>query len=400
MPGEPPIQLLTPDGKLRPNHGADQYLAAIDGLDQDFWLGAYRAMVEVRAFDREATMLQRQGELGLFAQCEGQEAASVGSALALRPQDEVFPSYREHGVCHVRGVDLVGILSLFRGVAHAGWDPAAHRVRNYTLVIAAQTLHAVGYAMGQRFDGACGTGRPEVDEASIVYFGDGSTSQGEANEALVYAASYEAPVVFFLQNNGWAISVPVERQSRTPLADRAAGFAMPTARIDGNDVMASYAVTRTLLDEARAGRGPAYIEAMTYRMGAHTTSDDPTRYRERADVEAWQARDPLARLERWLRAEGMTDAQARAIDEGAADFAADIRRRCLELAAPAASSLFDHVYTDPHPVMQEQQAWLERYEASFGSTEAAVTDAAPAAVVAGGDAGRAPVSATAQGVTR
>lgn len=363
--GDGIIRILDAEGRWAPTASAEPFLAELDGVEHGTWLEAYRRMVETRAFDHESTNLQRQGQLGLFAQCEGQEAAQIGSAFALRPQDEVFPSYREHGVCHVRGIDLVGILSIFRGLTHAGWDQAERKVRNYTLVIAAHTLHAAGYAMGQRFDGAVGSGDPERDEATIVYFGDGSTSQGEANESLVFAASYQAPLVCFLQNNHWAISVPVERQSRTPLAARAAGFGMPANRIDGNDVLAAYAVTRRRLDEARAGGGPAYIEALTYRMGAHTTSDDPTRYRPDGELEAWKTRDPIRRLRAWLESEGadaafFDDAHARA-----KDFAADIRRRCLELAAPAVDELFDHVYAERHPVIEEQRAWLERYEASF-----------------------------------
>lgn len=370
------VQILTPEGEVRPNALAEPFLGELEGLGIEHWQDAYRSMVEVRAFDHESTNLQRQGQLGLYAQCEGQEAAQIGSALALRPQDEVFPSYREHGVCHVRGVDLVGILRIFRGLAHSGWDPHEHRVRNYTLVLAAQTLHAAGYAMGQRFDGACGTGDAERDEATIVYFGDGSTSEGEANEALVFAASYQAPILFFLQNNHWAISVPVERQSRTPIADRARGFGMSSDRIDGNDVLASYAVSRRRLDEARAGRGPAYIEALTYRMGAHTTSDDPTRYRDDAELEHWKRRDPVRRLRTWLESEGVEASFFEGAHQAARDFAADARRRCLELAAPVVDDLFDHVYAEPHPVIEEQRAWLARYEASFAdAAEAAAGDA-------------------------
>lgn len=360
-----PVQFLTPEGRWQPNAAAEPFADELTGLDTEFWLGALQHMVEVRAFDREATMLQRQGELGLFAQCEGQEAAQIGSALALRSQDEVFPSYREHGVCHVRSVDLVDILRLFRGHSHGGWDPREHRVRNYTLVIAAHALHAAGYAMGQRFDGSVGSGNRERDEATMLYFGDGSTSQGEANEALVFAASYQAPLVFFLQNNGWAISVPVERQSRTPLADRARGFGMPADRIDGNDVFASYAVSRRRLDEARAGMGPAYIEAVTYRMGAHTTSDDPTKYRQADEVERWRQRDPISRLRAWLTSEGVDAAELARIEERANDLAADIRRRCRELDPPVLDEMFTHVYAEQHPVIEEQRAWLERYEASF-----------------------------------
>ena len=259
----------------------------------------YRDMIKVRALDREGANLQRQGQLGLWVPSHGQEGAQVGSAYATRPQDHVFPSYREHAVGMVRGIDPVGILALLRGVTHGGWDPTDPAVRNfhlYTLVIGSQTLHATGYAMGIALDGKVGTGDAASDEAVITYFGDGATSQGDVSEAFVFAASYQTPQVFFLQNNHWAISVPVSTQSRTPLYLRSSGFGIPGVQIDGNDVLASYAVTAKHLDDARSGEGPSLIEALTYRMGAHTSSDDPSKYRTDDEVAYWAARDPLIRF--------------------------------------------------------------------------------------------------------
>src|SRR3712207_5312396 len=171
-----------------------------------------------------------------------------------------------------------------RGTTHGGWNPEDANFHLYTLVIGSQALHATGYAMGVKFDGAYGTGDPATDTAVMVYFGDGATSQGDVSEALVFAASYQTPQVFFLQNNHWAISVPVDRQSRTPLYQRPAGFGIPGIQIDGNDVLASYAVTAHSLDAARTGGGPRFIEALTYRIGAHTTSDDPTKYRDNEEM--------------------------------------------------------------------------------------------------------------------
>lgn len=359
------IQILTPQGEVRPNAAASDYLSALDDLTLDDYRRFYRDMRFVRAFDHEATNLQRQGQLALHPPLEGQEAAQIASAYGVRGQDTVFPSYREHGVGFVRGLDLVNVLRLFRGITHGGWDPEETGFRLYSLVIGTQSLHATGYAMGQQLDGVTNTGSLDDDEATIVYFGDGATSQGDVSEALVFAASNQAPVLFFLQNNQWAISVPASVQSRTPLADRARGFGMPAVRVDGNDVMAVYAATRSLADGARSGRGPAFIEAVTYRMGAHTTADDPTKYRTRDEEATWRERDPIARLERYLRAQGTGDDFFAAVEAGAAEYASDIRRRTIELESPDRSVIFDHIYSEPHPLIDEERAWVDRYEASY-----------------------------------
>lgn len=377
---EDAVRILTPEGRIEPNEAAEPYLHQLERLSAEDLRRAFRDMSFVRAFDRESTNLQRQGQLALYVPCEGQEGAQIGSAYAARPQDTLFPSYREHGVAFVRGIDLLEVLRLLRGVTHGGWDPAEHNMRLYCLVIGSQTLHATGYAMGQRLDGAIGSGDPERDEATMVYFGDGATSQGDTNEALVFAASYRTPQVFFLQNNQWAISVPVSTQSRTPLYRRAAGFGVPSVQIDGNDVLASFAVARTHLDEARAGRGPAFVEAVTYRIGAHTTSDDPSKYRPAEEVEQWRERDPILRLERYLRAEGTGEDFFRAVAEQAAEYAAGIRAACLELTPPEPASMFAHVYSEPHPLVRQEAEWFARYEASFE------TDEEPAAT--GTEAGR------------
>jgi len=223
--------------------------------------------------------------------------------------------------------------------------------------------------MGIQLDGATATGDLEADEAVMVYFGDGATSQGDVSEALVFAASYQTPVVFFLQNNHWAISVPVTKQSRTPLYLRPSGFGIPSVQIDGNDVLASYAVTRANLDATRSGVGPRFIEALTYRMGAHTTSDDPTKYRRSEELEFWTAADPISRFEAYLRSRGEGDGFFAEVATEGADAASDIRRRIHDLVTPPASSMFANVYSEPHPVMDAQLAWLEAYEASFAGTE-------------------------------
>lgn len=362
----PTVQLLTPTGELRPTPEAEPYLPIVEALPDATLERFYRDMMVSRRIDIAGANLQRQGQLALWVPSHGQEAAQVGSAHAARPQDHIFPSYREHVVGMIRGLDPVRIIGLLRGATLGGWDPAENgNFHLYTLVLASQTLHATGYAMGIQFDGLSGTGDPDADTAVLVYYGDGSTSQGDANEALVFASSYQTPQVFFIQNNQWAISVPVSRQSRSPLSLRGGGFGMPGVRIDGNDVLISYAVTRQSLEEARAGEGPSLIEALTYRMGAHTTADDPTKYRTDAEVAYWAERDPITRYRAWLEGRGASAAFFDEIDTEAADAASDVRRRALDLPAPTREKIFAHVYSEPHPLMDEELAWLEAYEGGF-----------------------------------
>ena len=247
------IQLLTPEGVLMPH---PHY--RLD-LDDEGWRSRYEQLVTVRRLDAEATALQRHGELGLWAPCQGQEAAQVGAALATRPTDRIFPTYREHGMAYVRGVDPVTLLGLFRGTTLGGWDPAEHGFSLYTIVIGDQTLHAVGYAMGIQRDG--------TDDAVLVCFGDGASSQGDVSEAFVFAAVNDAPVVFFCQNNQWAISEPLERQTRIPLYRRAAGYGFPGVRVDGNDVLACLAVGGIALDAARAAGYRRFFVVLTRERG-------------------------------------------------------------------------------------------------------------------------------------
>ncbi len=367
----PTVQLLSPEGVFRPTESAAEFLPYLDRLTEDDYRRFYRDMVVVRKFDTEAANLQRQGQLALWVPSHGQEAAQVGSAYATRPQDHVFPSYREHVVGMIRGLDPVDILRMLRGVTLGGWVPEDNgNFHLYTLVLASQTLHATGYAMGMQLDGTTATGNPETDQAVIVYYGDGASSQGDANEALVFAASYQTPQVFFLQNNHWAISVPVTRQSRSPLYLRAGGFGIPGTQVDGNDVLASFAVTAKAMDDARAGRGPALIEALTYRVGAHTTADDPTKYRDPEELAYWVARDPIVRFRTYLQGLGAPQEFLDSVDEEAADYASDVRRRSLEITGPERSIIFDNVYVEPHPLVAEQKTWLERYEASFEGDDA------------------------------
>ena len=359
------VQLLSPEGKLVESDASAEYLPYIEALSDDQLREFHRQMVVIRRFDQEAANLQRQGELGLWVPSMGQEAAQVGSAYASRKQDHIFPSYREHVVARIRGVDLMGIIGLLRGTTHGGWNPADNNFHLYTLVLGSHTLHATGRAMAMTLDGTNGTGDPETDGAVMAYFGDGASSQGDVSEALVFAASYQAPVVFFLQNNHWAISVPVEVQSRTPLYLRSSGFGIPGIQIDGNDVLASFAVTKQNLDAARSGQGPRFVEALTYRMGAHTSSDDPSKYRLDSEVEYWRQRDPITRFETFLRSRGEGDAFFADVAAEGEDVAADVRKRTLALGVPSVGKMFDHVYSEPHPVIEAQQQWLAEYEASL-----------------------------------
>ncbi|MCZ2811242.1 pyruvate dehydrogenase (acetyl-transferring) E1 component subunit alpha [Modestobacter sp. VKM Ac-2979] len=353
LPGQPDlVQLLTPEGERveHPDYGLD--------ISEEELRGLYRDLALVRRWDVEATALQRQGELGIWASLLGQEAAQVGAGRALAEGDMAFPTYREHGVAWTRGVDPLHVMSLFRGVDQGGWDPVAHSFNLYTVVIGAQTLHATGYAMGVQRDGA--------ESAVLAFLGDGATSQGEVNEAMIWASSFTAPVVFFCQNNQYAISAPIERQSRVPLYQRAAGFGFPGVRVDGNDVLAVLAVTRAALAAAREGSGPTFIEAFTYRMGAHTTSDDPTRYRLASELEEWKLRDPIARLKAHLSRAGIADADFfTGVDAEGDELAARIRKGTLEMPDPAGTEMFDHVYAEQTPELVRQREEFVAYHASF-----------------------------------
>ena len=351
------IQLLTPEGERIDHPDYPLELTAADIRD------LYRDLVLVRRIDTEAISLQRQGELGIWASLLGQEAAQIGSGRALGPDDMVFPTYREHGVAWCRGIDPVKLLELYRGVSHGGWDPKEHRFHLYTIVIGSQTLHATGYAMGIQRDGALGGDR---GEAVIVYFGDGATSQGDVNEAFVWASVFNAPVVFFCQNNQWAISEPLEKQSRIPLYQRARGFGFPGLRVDGNDVLACYAVTRKAMQAAREGQGPTLIEAFTYRMGAHTTTDDPTRYRLASELEVWKLKDPIERVRAYLVRTGQAEPEFfAAVDAEAVQVGARVREACRTMADPPPLSIFENVYAEPTAILREEREQYAAYLDSF-----------------------------------
>ena len=356
------VQLLTPEGDRVDNAGNEEFAPFVADITTEDLRGLYRDMVLTRRFDGEATALQRQGELGLWASLLGQEAAQIGSGRALNDDDYVFPTYREHGVAWCRGVDPTNLLGMFRGVNHGGWDPNTNNFHLYTIVIGSQTLHATGYAMGVAKDGA--------DSAVIAYFGDGASSQGDVAEAFTFSAVYNSPVVFFCQNNQWAISEPTERQMRVPLYQRAQGFGFPGVRVDGNDVLACLAVTRWALDRARRGEGPTLVEAFTYRMGAHTTSDDPTKYRRDEERQAWEAKDPILRLKAHLLATGGADEAFFAeLEEESEALGKRVREVVRAMPDPDTMAIFENVYADGHALVDEERAQFAAYLASFESVE-------------------------------
>ncbi|GAB3245137.1 pyruvate dehydrogenase (acetyl-transferring) E1 component subunit alpha [Arthrobacter pigmenti] len=349
------VQLLSPTGERVANAGYDEW---VEDVDDDQLKSLYEDMVVVRRIDTEATALQRQGELGLWPPLIGQEAAQIGSGRTLREDDFVFGSYRENGVAYCRGVDYTDLLRVWRGNSHAGWNPYDINMAPSQVIIGAQTLHATGYALGCQQDG--------VDTVAITYFGDGATSQGDPNEAMVFAASFQAPVIFFCQNNQWAISEPVGLQARAPIASRAPGFGIPSMRIDGNDVLAVMAATRIALDRARSGNGPTYIEAVTYRMGPHTTSDDPSRYVDVLEREDWQAKDPVRRMEAYLQSRNLlTDELTNQVKAKADAVAKKLRDGCLALEEPEALSVFDNVYSKPTSWLERQKDQYAQYLQSF-----------------------------------
>ncbi|MHA6806207.1 pyruvate dehydrogenase (acetyl-transferring) E1 component subunit alpha [Salinifilum ghardaiensis] len=356
------VQLLTPEGqRVSPSDWS------LD-VSADELRGLYRDMVLVRRFDVEGNALQRQGQLGIWVPLLGQEAAQIGAGRALGPSDMAFPSYREHGVAWCRGIDPTELLGIFRGVDHGSWDPFERGMHLYTIVIGNQCVNAAGYAMGQRFDGRVGD---DEGEATMAFFGDGATSQGDVHEAMVWASVYEAPVVFFCQNNQWAISEPVERQTRAPLYHRASGYGFPGVRVDGNDVLACLAVSRWALRECRQGGGPVFVEAVTYRMGAHTTSDDPSRYRMADEAETWKLKDPIERLRVHLSREHLAGQEFfDSVQAEADELAERFRDHCTRLPDPAPERMFSEVYAQESPRVAEQREEYLRYLAGFADAEA------------------------------
>jgi len=326
-------------------------VANAGGLSEDGLRDLYRLMLTTRRLDQAAVALQRQGELTAFPPLAGQEAAQCASAYALEPDDFAFPSYREHGVAVARGVDLVAYLVSYRGHWNGGaYDIFEHNFGPIASSVGSHALHAVGWAMGSALDGR--------RAAAIAYFGDGATSEGDVHEAMNFAGVFRAPVVFFVQNNRWAISMPAERQTAGDIFARAAGYGFRGVRIDGDDAPAVYGATRQALGRARAGQGPTLIEAMTYRVGPHSTADDPSRYREPADAARAQTVDPLERMRRLLLAEQAADARwLAAVEREVERRIADIRAAVIASQPPSGDEMFEFVFARPPAELEAQRRW-------------------------------------------
>ncbi|GAA0588257.1 pyruvate dehydrogenase (acetyl-transferring) E1 component subunit alpha [Actinomadura livida] len=347
LPSAEPVRFLTDDGAAvrgrRPRHPLPE---------PELLRRAYRAMVIGRRFDAQATALTKQGRLAVYPSSHGQEACQVGAVLALDEGDWFFPTYRESVALVTRGIDPVEVLALLRGSEHCGYDPERHHVAPQCTPLATQTVHAAGLAYAERRKG---TGR-----VALVCVGDGATSEGDFHEALNFAAVFKAPVVFFVQNNQYAISVPLERQTAAPsLAHKGIGYGVRSERVDGNDPVAVLAVLAAAVEHARSGEGPFLVEAHTYRLESHTNADDASRYRTDAEAEQWRRRDPVTRLERYLRRRGhLSAADISAWYAEAEEFAGRLRDRMNTDPELAPLGLFDHVYGTPTPQLEEQRALL------------------------------------------
>lgn len=344
-----PLQVISPDGERT----GTPYPPYPEGLAPEQHRRMLTDMSVARRVDTELVNLQRQGQLALYASCMGQEGAQVGVATAMHPEDWLFPQYRELAMFIARGVDPVGIAMMWRGAYHGGRGLLEKHCAPMCIVVGANTLHAAGYALGVKLDGG--------EEVAVSSTGDGGTSEGDVHEALNMAAVFGAPCLFVVQNNQWAISVPLTTQTKSPtIAQKAAGYGMPGIRVDGNDVLATYAATRDALHRIRTGGGPVLLELVTYRRGAHTTSDDPTRYREAAEVERWAALDPIERYRRHLTREGLWGAEEDERASAAAEeAAARVRSEVYDASDPPATALFDLVFAKPTKELERQRAQLE-----------------------------------------
>ena len=348
IPAPVPVQFLDELGH-RVRVITDDY--SEPSLDQ--LVAAYRGMVVGRRFDIQATALTKQGRLAVYPSSRGQEACQVGSMLVLSEEDWAFPTYRESMALVTRGLDPVEVLALLRGSAHCGYDPMATRTAPQCTPLATQLVHAVGFAYGEKRKG-----RPTV---AMAFAGDGATSEGDFHEALNFAAVFRAPVVFLVQNNKYAISVPLSKQTAAPsLGYKGIGYGIASEQVDGNDAMAVLAVLNKAVTHARSGQGPVLVEAHTYRLDAHTNADDATRYRDPDEVDDWLRRDPIARLEAWLRRENLVDdAFVASVAQEAEAFAAGVRDRLSVDLVVEPMSLFDNVFATPTPQLLEQREMVQ-----------------------------------------
>jgi 2-oxoisovalerate dehydrogenase E1 component alpha subunit len=349
LPSATPLQLIDPDGAPGGNPGCLE-LPAPEVLRE-----LHRQMVLGRRFDAESIAAARQGRLAVYPSARGQDACQVGSVLALREQDWLFPTYRDCVAVLTRGVSPGETLTLLRGDWHCGYDPYLHHVAPQCTPLATHALHAVGLAHAATLKGD--------DQAALVMLGDGATSEGDTHEALNFAGVWKSPVVFLVQNNGYAISVPLAKQTAAPsIAAKGVGYGIPSLLIDGNDAAAVHAAVSAAIGRAAHGEGPTLIEALTYRVEAHTTADDATRYRDSGEVRDWLARDPITRLAAYLTRQGLLDEAAIArLDAEAEQLAVRLRDWAGRDAPVNPDDLFDHVYASPTAALEHQRAALKEY---------------------------------------
>ena len=352
------VQVLDEDGRVLDG-------AEVPDLDDEEMLEMYRYMKLARHFDERAVSLQRQGRMGTYPPLSGQEGAQIGSAFALDDDDWMFPSYREHGGGLVRGLPLTKTLLYWMGYEDGNAIPEDADIFTVSVPIATQVPHATGAAWAAKLKG-------NDDQAFICYFGDGATSEGDFHEGLNFAGVFDVPAVFFCNNNQWAISVPRERQTASAtIAQKAAAYGFEGVQVDGMDPLAVYQVTRQAIEKAKnPGEGelrPTLIEAVQYRFGAHTTADDPTVYRDEEEVERWKRKDPIPRLEAFLRRQGVLD------DDGVAAVEADVEEAVADaideaeaMDRPEPSEIFEYVYADVPEALREQREWFERVREIHG----------------------------------
>lgn len=349
LPSPQPVQLIAADGTLVPDPG---YKEAYDLPETAKLLRGYGQLLVGRRVNDQASALVRQGRMAVYPSSHGQEACQVAAALCLEERDWLFPTYRDTVAVMARGVDPVEVMELLRGSWHSGYDPYEHNVATQSTPLATQLLHAVGVAHAAKLKGE--------DTVVVALCGDGATSEGDFHEALNFAAVFHVPVIFFVQNNQYAISVPLIHQSVAPsLAHKAIGYGMPGERVDGNDLAALLAVLGHAVDRARNGGGPSLIEAHTYRMQSHTNADDASRYRSDDEVRQWVPRDPLLRMKAYLTAAGaLTEAVEEEMAAGAERVATVLRDGLNSEVEVDPQDLFRFVYTQPTPQLREQAEML------------------------------------------
>lgn len=345
-PGLAPVQLVSPDGTPT---AEDRYSRELPA-ETLCWL--YEMMALTRELDVEFVNLQRQGELALFPSCRGQEAAQIGATACLRKTDWLFPQYRELGVFIVRGIPPGHVGAMWRGTWHGGLDFVTKCCAPISIPVGTHALHAVGAAMAAQ--------RLGEDSVTVAFIGDGATSEGDVHEALNVAAVFRAPCVFYVQNNQWAISMPVCKQTAAPsIAHKAIGYGMPGIRVDGNDVLACYEVMAEAAARARAGDGPMLIEAVTYRLGPHTTSDDPTRYRSQDELDHWLALDPIPRYRAYLQGQGLwSDRLADRVAARSSRLRTELRDAVFGAPDIDVDEVFTTVYAEITPALEAQRQQL------------------------------------------